>query len=156
MLSDSVTDALILQIRGQPGLEGFLKVPSFTTLHSATSRGPVVIINHCEWRSDIMIIFHNYLPCSIPTPGDFYNRANKLRDELAKAQKHGLDSTKYQDALFSVLKGLYGLIGELVIKRLRLLGVPEQSRIWLCPTSVFCSLPLHAMGPIPSSGAGRP
>jgi CHAT domain-containing protein len=38
-----------------------------------------------------------------------------------------------------------------VIKRLRVLGVPEQSRIWWCPTSVFCSLPLHAMGPIPSS-----
>jgi len=28
--------------------------------------------------------------------------------------------------------------------------VPEQSRIWWCPTSVFCSLPLHAMGPISS------
>ena len=32
-----------------------------------------------------------------------------------------------------------------------MLGVPEQSRIWWCPTSVFCSLPLHAMGPIPSN-----
>jgi tetratricopeptide (TPR) repeat protein len=149
-------DVLILQIRGQPGLEGFLKAPSFTTLRSAASRGPVIIINHCEWRSDIIVIFHNYLPCSIPTPDNFYDRANKLRDELVEARKHGLDSTKYQDALCSVLKGLYELVGEPVIKRLRLLGVPEQSRIWLCPTSVFCSLPLHAMGPIPSSGAGRP
>jgi hypothetical protein len=58
----------------------------------------------------------------------------------------------YQDSLCSVLKGLYELIGEPVIKRLRVLGVPEQSRIWWCPTSVFCSLPLHAMGPIPSDG----
>jgi CHAT domain-containing protein len=149
-------DALILQIRGQPGLEGFLKTPSFTTLRSAASRGPVVVINHCEWRSDIMIIFYNHLPCSIPTLDDFYDRANKLRDELAEARKHGLDSRKYQDALCSVLKSLYEIVGEPVIKRLRLLGVPEQSRIWLCPTSVFCSLPLHAMGPIPSSGAGRP
>jgi CHAT domain-containing protein len=57
----------------------------------------------------------------------------------------------YQDALCSVLKGLYELVGEPVIKKLRMLGVPEQSRIWWCPTSVFCSLPLHAMGPIPSS-----
>jgi CHAT domain-containing protein len=30
------------------------------------------------------------------------------------------------------------------------LNVPEQSRVWWCPTSVFCSLPLHAMGPITS------
>ncbi|KAN0134110.1 CHAT domain containing protein [Lactarius tabidus] len=149
-------DALILQVRGQPGLEGFLKAPSFTALRSAASRGPVVIINHCKWRSDIMIVFHDYLPCSIPTLDGFYDRANKLRDELAEARKHGLDSSEYQDALCSVLKGLYELVGEPVIKRLRLLGVPKQSRIWLCPTSVFCSLPLHAMGPIPSSGVGKP
>ncbi|KAH9059487.1 CHAT domain-containing protein [Lactarius vividus] len=145
-------DVLISQIRGRPGLEGFLKTPSFTSLRSAASRGPIIIINHCEWRSDILIIFHNSLPCSIPTADDFYARANKLRDELVEARKHGLDSVEYQDALSSALKGLYELVGEVVIKRLRLLGVPEQSRIWWCPTSVFCSLPLHAMGPIPSRG----
>ena len=36
-------DALISQIQSQPGLEGFLSAPSFDTLHSATSRGPVII-----------------------------------------------------------------------------------------------------------------
>ena len=144
-------DALISQIQGRPGLEEFLKTPSFAALRSAASRGPVILINHCEWRSDILMIFHNSLPCSIPTADDFYTRANKLRDELAQAREHGLNSSQYQDALCSVLKGLYELVGEPVIKRLRVLGVPEQSRIWWCPTSVFCSLPLHAMGPIPSN-----
>ena len=144
-------EALISQIQGRPGLEGFSKMPSFGTLRSAASRGPVIVINHCEWRSDILILFHSSLPFSIPTPDSFYARANNLRDELAGARKHGLDSNKYQDALRSVLKGLYELVGESVIKKLRVSGVPEQSRIWLCPTSVFCSLPLHAMGPIPSS-----
>ena len=148
-------DALISQIRGRPELEGILSPPSFTTLRSAASRGPVIIVNHCEWRSDIFIIFHNSLPCSIPTPDDFYKRANKLRDELAQAREHGLDSSEYHDALCSVLKGLYELVGEPVIKRLRVLGVPEQSRVWWCPTSVFCSLPLHAMGPIPPSNTSR-
>ncbi|KAH9005623.1 CHAT domain-containing protein [Lactarius hatsudake] len=142
-------DALISQIQGRQGSERFLKDPSFHTLRTAASRGPVILINHCEWRSDILIIFHNSLPCSIPTVAGFYDRAKKLRDELVEARKHGLDSCEYQDALSSVLKGLYELVGEPVIKKLRLLGVPEQSRIWWCPTSVFCSLPLHAMGPIP-------
>ncbi|KAH9179061.1 CHAT domain-containing protein [Lactarius sanguifluus] len=144
--------ALISQIRDRPGLEGFLKAPSFISLRSAASRGPVIIINHCRWHSDILIIFHSSLPCSIPTANGFYARANKLRDELVEVRKHGLDSVEYQDVLSPVLKGLYELVGEPVLKRLRLLGVPEQSRIWWCPTSVFCSLPLHAMGPIPSSG----
>ncbi len=144
-------DALISQIQGRPGLEGFLKTPSFTILRSAASRGPVILINHCRWRSDILILFHDSRPCIIPTANDFYHRANKLRDELVEARKRGLDSAEYQDALSSVLKGLYNLVGKPVIEKLRVLGVPEQSRIWWCPTSVFCSLPLHAMGPIPSS-----
>jgi tetratricopeptide (TPR) repeat protein len=142
-------DALISQIQSQPGLEGFMRAPSFTTLRSAAERGPVILINHCRWRSDIVIIFHKSPPCSIPTTDEFFSRANELRDELVEARKCGLDSCEYQDALCSVLKGLYELVGEPVIKRLRVLGVPEQSRIWWCPTSVFCSLPLHAMGPIP-------
>ncbi|KAF8257445.1 CHAT domain-containing protein [Lactarius quietus] len=144
-------DALISEIQSRPGMEGFLKAPAFTTLCSAALRGPIIIINHCAWRSDIVIIFHKSLPCAIPTDDDFYDRANKLQGELVEARKCGLDSKEYQDALCSVLKGLYELVGEPVIMRLRLLGVPEQSRIWWCPTSVFCSLPLHAMGPIPSS-----
>jgi CHAT domain-containing protein len=148
-------DVLVSQIQGRPGLQGILSAPSFTTLHSAASRGPVIIINHCFWRSDILIIFPKSLPCSIPTADDFYARANKLRDKLAEGRKHGLDSPEYQDALCSVLKGLYDLVGEPVIKRLRMLGVPEQSRIWWCPTSVFCSLPLHAMGPIPSNDTSK-
>jgi tetratricopeptide (TPR) repeat protein len=142
-------DVLISQTQSQPGMEGFMKAPSFTSLCSAATRGPVILINHCEWRSDIVIIFHSSLPCAIPTPKYFFARANELRDELVKARRCGLDSREYQDALCSVLKGLYELVGEPVIKRLRVLGVPEQSRIWWCPTSVFCSLPLHAMGPIP-------
>ncbi|KAH9023921.1 CHAT domain-containing protein [Lactarius hengduanensis] len=132
-------DALISQIQGRQGSEGFLKDPSFHTLRTAASRGP---------RSDILIIFHNSLPCSIPTVTGFYDRAKKLRDKLVEARKHGLDSWEYQDALSSVLKGLYELVGEPVIKRLRLLGVPEQSRIWWCPTSVFCSPPSR-YGPNP-------
>ncbi|KAH9059790.1 CHAT domain-containing protein [Lactarius vividus] len=143
--------ALISQIRSRPGWEGFMKPPLFATLRSAASRGPVIIINHCKWRSDIVMLFHNSLPCVIPTSNDFYDRANKLRDKLVEARKHGLHSAEYQDALCTVLKDLYKLVGEPVIEKLRVVGVPEQSRIWWCPTSVFCSLPLHAMGPIPSN-----
>ncbi|KAH9055396.1 CHAT domain-containing protein [Lactarius vividus] len=149
-------DALISQIQGRPGSERFLKAPSFTTLRSAASRGPVILINHCKWHSDILVLAHNSLPCFIPTTHDFYDRGKKLRDMLMEARNVGLDSRKYQKALRTVLGELYELVGQPVIKRLRVLGVPEQSRIWWCPTSVFCSLPLHAMGPIPSGHMPKP
>ncbi|KAI0298389.1 CHAT domain-containing protein [Multifurca ochricompacta] len=144
-------DVLISQIQELPGFGDFLKAPSFETIRVAASHGPVVIINHSEWRSDILILLRNSPPSLIPTTKDFYHLANELKDRLVVARKEGLDSDKYKRALRSVLKGLYNLIGEPVIDKLRTLGLPEQSRIWWCPTSVFCSLPLHAMGPIPSN-----
>ncbi|KAI9454289.1 CHAT domain-containing protein [Lactarius psammicola] len=144
-------DNLISQIQALPGFNSFLTSPSFNILRSAASSGPVIIINHSEWRSDILILLHNTSPSLIPTPCDFYDRASALKDKLLDSRhKYGLDSNNYDETLASVLADLYKLVGKPVIDRLRQLQVPEQSRIWWCPTSVFCSLPLHAMGPIPS------
>jgi CHAT domain-containing protein len=148
-------EKLISQIQALPGFDTFLKPPPFDTLRSAARHGPVIMINHSQWRSDIIIILHNSPPSLIDTSGDFYARGIKLQDQLLGARRKGLESDKYEDTLRSVLEELYELVGLPVIKRLNELNVPEQSRIWWCPTSVFCSLPLHAMGPIPSE-AGRP
>ena len=146
-------DFLISKIRGLPGLEKLLLPLSFDTLRSAASHGPVIIINHCKWRSDIIIVLHDSPPSLITTPYNFFGRANRLKDELlGTRQRYGPGSNQYVRALISVLKGLYELIGIPVIERLKELRIPEQSRIWWCPTSVFGYLPLHAMGPIPSAG----
>jgi len=144
-------EKLISQIQALPGFDTFLKPPSFDTLCSAASHGPVIIINHSSWRCDIIILLHDTPPSLIPTSHDFYARAIKLQDRLLGERKKSLDSDMYEDALRFILKELYELVGRPVIKRLNELNVPEQSRVWWCPTSVFCSLPLHAMGPIPSN-----
>jgi len=146
-------NSLITHIRLFPGFENFLTAPSFDMLRSAAAHGPVIIINHCNWRSDIIILLYNSPPSLIHAPDNFYDRAKDLKDQLSAARKEGLDSTEYDGALTFVLKALYDLVGRLVIQRLRELNVPEQSRIWWCPTSVFCSLPLHAMGPVRSEGS---
>jgi hypothetical protein len=128
---------LIIQIRSLPGFETFLTSPSFDTLFSAAAHGPVIIINHCEWRSDIIILLYGSPPSYIPTPDDFYDRARSLKDQLSAARKESLESKEYEDALTCVLATLYDLVGRPVIQRLNELNVPEQSRIWWCPTSVF-------------------
>ena len=143
--------ALILEIQALPGFQGFLKMPSFDDLQSVASHGPIVIINHSQWRSDIIILHGDSTPSHLPTPDDFYDRANILTETLLSVRKDsGVDSDEYNSTLASVLMDLYQLVGKPVIERLRELNIPEQSRIWWCPTSVFCSLPLHAMGPVPS------
>ena len=150
-------DKLISHIKALPRFDSFLASPSFDKLRSTASSGPVIIINHSKWRSDILVLLHNMPPSLIPTPDDFFERAGALKDKLlGSRQKYGLDSYQYDEALASVLAGLHTLVGRPVINRLRQLKVPEHSRIWWCPTSVFCSLPLHAMGPIPSDDNDEP
>ena len=148
-------DEFISHIKTLPGFDNFLSAPSFDNLRSAASCGPVILINHSEYRSDILILHHSS-PSLIPTSESFYDRASRLKDRLLNARKKSnLDSEEYESALASVLVNLYELVGQPVIDRLHELNIPEQSRVWWCPTSVFCSLPLHAMGPIPSDDGTR-
>jgi CHAT domain len=146
-------DALISQIRDQLGIEDFLLPLPFDTLRSAASRGPVIVINHCKWRSDVIIVLHDSPPSHIPMPSNFFDRANELKVRLLTTrEEYGLNSGHYEDALAFVLAELYTLIGQQVIKKLTELRIPAQSRVWWCPTSAFGYLPLHAMGPISSDG----
>ena len=147
-------DALVSHIRSLPGLGYFLTPPSFDALRSAASHGPVIIINHSKWRSDVLILLHDSPPSVIPTRSDFYDRANRLKDQLLSSRRGRgdvLSTASHAFAVRSVLADLYTLVGRPILERLRALGIPEQSRIWWCPTSAFCFLPLHAMGPIPSA-----
>ena len=151
-------NSLITQIRLLPGFENFLMPPSFDTLRSAAANGPVIIVNHCNLASHIVILLSDSPPSFITTSDDFFDRASRIKDQLSVIRNDpdkGLDSMDYHVALTSALEVLYDLVGKPVVKRLQELNIPEQSRIWWCPTSVFCSLPLHAMGPIRSEGTRR-
>jgi CHAT domain-containing protein/tetratricopeptide (TPR) repeat protein len=149
LLEERIT--LISHIQSLPGFGKFLKPLSFDALNSAAAHGPVIIINQSEWSSDIIILHKDLSPSIISTPFDLYGRTNQLKEQLLHVRKEkGLDSKDYGYTLASVLADLYELVGKPVIEMLRRLKVPEKSRIWWCPTSTFSSLPLHAMGPIPS------
>jgi len=142
---------LISHIQSLHGLENFLRPLSFDVLNSAAVHGPVIIVNQSQWRSDIVILRKDLPSSVISTSSDFHDRANELKDRLLRARtEKGLESEDYGHTLASVLVDLYELVGKPVIERLRELKIPEKSRVWWCPTSAFCSLPLHAMGPIPS------
>ena len=56
---------LISQIQDLENFKDFLKPPSFDTLRSAASRGVVIIINHCKWRSDIIMVLGDSPPSHI-------------------------------------------------------------------------------------------
>ena len=146
-------NSLISHIQSLSGLEDFLKPPSFDVLKSAAACGPVIIINQAGpgFPSYIILLLKDSPPSIISTPSSFHDRAIKLETELLSVRKEkGLDSNDYDLTLASILSDLYKIVGKPVIERLRELKVPKKSRVWWCPTGAFCSLPLHAMGPIPS------
>ena len=158
--------SLISHIQSLPGFEHFLKPPSFDFLKCVTSHGPFIIVNQTQAGvseavsarvpSHIVLLLKNARPFIISTPSNFRDRANQLENDLLRVRKEkGLDSEDYGRTLASVLADLYELVGKPVIERLCKLKVPEKSRVWWCPTGTFCSLPLHAMGPIPSDNGKK-
>ena len=146
-------NSLISHIQSLPGFKHFLKPLSFDFLSSAASHGPVIIVNQSyrAFPSHIILLLKYLRPFVISAPSGFHDRAVQLEKELLRARREkGLDSEDYGLTLSSVLSDLYELVGKTVIEKLRKFKVPEKSRVWWCPTGAFCSLPLHAMGPISS------
>ncbi|KAI0245126.1 CHAT domain-containing protein [Lactifluus subvellereus] len=133
------------------GIRELLETHPFSSPPNAAIGGPVVIINLSEFRSDILIVRYNHPVVHIPTPTNFFDRVIKLAHQLSETRKsHRLESKTYGRVLRQTLEELSELVGQPVASRLMELGIPEQSRIWLCPTSVLASLPIHAAGPISS------
>ncbi|KAI0252395.1 CHAT domain-containing protein [Lactifluus subvellereus] len=142
-------DKVVLRIQALPGFENFWRPVPFCHLQTAAMGGPVVIINLSEYCSDILIIRSNHPVVHIPTPTNFFHRVTKLAHQLSETRKsYRLESKKYDRVLRQTLEELSELVGQPVANRLMELGIPEHSRIWLCPTSVLASLPVHAAGPI--------
>ncbi|KAI0259998.1 CHAT domain-containing protein [Gloeopeniophorella convolvens] len=111
----------------------------FEILREAALYGPLIIVNHCHFRCDIVIVFRDSPPVAIPIRGDPFRRAQDMATRL-------LDSRDHTPLNPSSLPTMEALMEH---------KIPEQSRVWWCPTSVFCSLPLHAMGPISPSDPRR-
>ncbi|KAI0246890.1 CHAT domain-containing protein [Lactifluus subvellereus] len=136
-------DKVVLRIQALPGFKNFWRAVPFHHLQTAAIGGPVVIINLSRYRSDILIVRSNHPIVHIPTPKNFFHRVTKLAHQLSETRKTHLLESKNMIELSE-------LVGQPVAKRLMELGIPEQSRIWLCPTSALASLPIHAAGPISS------
>ncbi len=51
-----------------------------------------------------------------------------------------------RDSILRLLRKLWKLVVLPITKQLLSLGVPLQSRVWLCPSSFFTPLPIHAAG----------
>ncbi|EJD02310.1 TPR-like protein [Fomitiporia mediterranea MF3/22] len=146
----SEQEGIINEIRQIPGFENFLTATPFKVLQQAASEGPVVVVNHCKYRSDALIMLSREerpVVC-VPLDGEFYQDSIHLCRELIETRTgHGANSPRYDEILRRAMKTLWDRVVSKVVEKLRELGIAEGSRIWWCPTSVLSALPFHAAGP---------
>ncbi|KAJ7903212.1 CHAT domain-containing protein [Mycena leptocephala] len=146
-------NALLRQIRKQPGHEYFLLPKPFADLRLSSKSGNVVILNSNPDSCDGIIILG---PSSEPvhlkinvTVEELKSQQNSLKELLSRCNasrllgKRELYSSKSSQECFSdMLEWLWIRVVEPVYKHGFLSG-----RLWWLPTGAFTSLPLHACAP---------
>lgn len=128
-------DALIVEIRKRPGFETFLLPPSEEELKIAGSRGPIVVINVSELRSDALLVEPDEIR-SVALP-DF--RISEIEAEGRKGDRGSP----------AVLGRLWDTVTKPVLDALGYTGSPSNNdwpHIWWIPTGRLSKFPLHAAG----------
>jgi len=137
-------DAVVERIRRVDGFADFLQAVPFKTLQMAATDGPVIVVNVSEFRSDAITLFKAGPPVLIPLPKASLPALKRISTKLYSA----LDRfCGYSEKILSSLQDLWDFVVCPVEDKLNSLGVLYGMRIWWCPTSVLCGLPLHAAGP---------
>ncbi|KAF8580058.1 hypothetical protein K439DRAFT_1275662, partial [Ramaria rubella] len=135
-------DEVVDEIRREPGFKDFLQAVSFTTLRTAAAEGPVIIVNISDYGSHAIILYDDVpvlVPLSEATPEALRKLASDLSAALACSNIH-------RSKIIPVLQDLWRRVVHPVTDQLQELGVAEKARIWWCPTSILCTLPIHAAG----------
>jgi tetratricopeptide (TPR) repeat protein len=143
LLSEELEE-ILGKVREIEGFGNFLQAVPFTTLRAAAVEGPVILINISDYRSDALILHTGVddLPILVPLPKVQRRDLIDLVQQLALGV--GAECPKY---IIPILRDLWNNIVSPVVDRLSEMGVPKRSRVWWCPTSELCALPLHAAGP---------
>jgi CHAT domain-containing protein len=137
-------EKIIEQIREIDGFRNFLRAVPFSTLRTAAAEGLVVLINVSNYRSDAIIIHIDNPPILVTLPNVRPKHLSNLAVQLSLAlQPH---TPKRSSLILPILRDLWNDILSPVCDRLTQLAVPRESRVWWCPTSKLCALPLHAAG----------
>ncbi|KAG1862744.1 CHAT domain-containing protein [Suillus subalutaceus] len=131
--------AVVAEIRNLKGFSRFLLPPSYEDLQAAARHGPVIILS-CE---SILVQRHR---CP-DLKSDFAREirlASFMRPEETRKELQVLLRTVWDEIMLPI-----------VIALQRDLRVTSGSRIWLCPTATFTSIPLHAAHPFRTKADGR-
>lgn len=124
-------EAVIEEIRGTPGLKGFLRPPPIGDLCARLGGRTVVIVNVAAHRCDALLLTGAGTQ-HVPLPG-------LAAEDVARYAAAALRPT--DDDLLDILAWLWDTVAGPVLDRLGTAGP-----VWWTPTGALSFLPLHAAG----------
>ncbi|KAG2341563.1 TPR-like protein [Suillus weaverae] len=142
-------EAAVTEIRNLQGFSRFLLPPLYADLQAAARHGPVIILIASQYSCSAVIV---------PTSGDPHNvplsialaDLKILKDRFTRAIRRAsrMDPAETRTDLIVLLRIVWDEIMLPIANVLEnVLKVKHRSRIWLCPTAAFTSIPLHAAHP---------
>ncbi|KAG2142429.1 CHAT domain-containing protein [Suillus clintonianus] len=143
-------DAVVAQIRNIHAFSRFLLPPSYAELQVAARHGPVVILIASQYSCSAIIVPTSGEPHHVPLPSIALADLENLRGRFARAilQASQMGLTESRTDLIVLLRVVWNDIMLPIVNVLEHdLNLKRRSRIWLCPTAAFTSIPLHAAHP---------
>ncbi|KAG2145206.1 CHAT domain-containing protein [Suillus clintonianus] len=143
-------EAAVAEIRDIQGFSRFLLPPSYTELQAAARHGPVIILIASQYSCNAIIVpasgEPHHIPLSSITLADLDDLKGRFTRAIQQASHMGL--TESRTDLIVLLRIVWDEIMVHIVNVLEhVLKLQRGSRIWLCPTAAFTSIPLHAAHP---------
>ncbi|KAG2146332.1 CHAT domain-containing protein [Suillus clintonianus] len=143
-------EAAVAEIRYLRGFFRFLLPPSYEDLQVAARNGPVIILIASTYSCSAIVVPTSGEPYYVHFPRITLPHLEKLKDDFAKAILHTarMRPEEPRKKLQVLLRIVWDEIMLPIVNVLQHdLKLRHRSRIWLCPTAAFTSIPLHAANP---------
>ncbi|KAG2110029.1 CHAT domain-containing protein [Suillus cothurnatus] len=143
-------EAVVAEIRGLPAFSRFLLPPLYEDLQVIARQGPVIILVASQYSCSAIIIPTSGDPHHVPLPSVTLVDLTNLKDRFSRAirQASRMNPAEPRKDLIVLSRIIWDEIMLPIVNVLEhVLKVERRSRIWLCPTAAFTSIPLHAANP---------
>jgi CHAT domain-containing protein len=150
-------EAVVAEIRSIRAFSRFLLPPLYKGLQAAARQGPVIILIASQYSCSAIIVPPSGDPHHVPLPSVTLVELTNLKDRFARAIRHAriMGPKVPRNDLIVLLRTVWDTIMLPIVNVLQHgLKLKFLSRIWLCPTAAFTSIPLHAAHPFKTNADG--
>ncbi|KAG1862750.1 hypothetical protein DFJ58DRAFT_225456 [Suillus subalutaceus] len=147
--------AAVAEIRNLKGFSQFLLPPSYEDLQAAARHGPVIILIASQYSCSAIVVPTSGEPHNVQFPRITLTHLEKLKNDFVREIRLAsfMRPEETRKELQVLLRTVWDeIMLPIVIVLQRDLRVTNGSRIWLCPTATFTSIPLHCSSPLSNEG----